>query len=294
LVCGYQVPANTPEPKREDHSFPGMIEMDYSEGTQEPSPKEELPQWRKELSQRLQAIKQKREGAQIQTKAPVPIVEPKPIMHIERAPVRKPVPKLPVPVPRQKTLQPLEPEPITAKPVLKTADPQEIQKLIDSIVSRQSATAPVPIPEIPSSAPETFVDREGKLILLSRTLSGLVDLIFVTLCAGGVIVAADFFSGIVALDTISFVDFSALFLLTYFVYSIFFLAASCQTIGMMITNLRVVGVGETRPSLRQLLGRCCVYLVSLLGLGIGLLWSLFDRQSLCLHDRFSDTRIVRI
>ena len=39
--------------------------------------------------------------------------------------------------------------------------------------------------------------REGKLILLSRTLSGLVDLLIVVLCTGVFIIAADYFSGIV-------------------------------------------------------------------------------------------------
>jgi uncharacterized RDD family membrane protein YckC len=193
-------------------------------------------------------------------------------------------------------LQPLEPESSAAKPALKTTDPQEIQRLIDNIVSRQSSTtnAPVPVAEAPVSAPDSFADHEGKLILLSRTLSGLVDLIVVVLGTGGFILAADFFSGIIALDSISLVNFSLLFLLTYFIYSIFFLATSGQTVGMMITDLRVVGVEDRRPSLRQLLSRCCSYLASLLGLGIGLLWSLFNQKSLCFQDRFSNTRVVRI
>ena len=89
-------------------------------------------------------------------------------------------------------------------------------------------------------------------------------------------------------------NFSGLFLLVYFFYSIFFLAASNQTLGMMITDLRVVGSDEGRPLIRQLVGRCFGYLISLMGLGIGLLWSLFDRESLCFHDRVSHTHIIRI
>ena len=93
-------------------------------------------------------------------------------------------------------------------------------------------------------------DDEGKLILLSRTLSGLVDLIIVLLCSGVCIIAADFFSGIIALDTISYLIFSVLFLLIYFFYSLFFLAASNQTIGMMITDLRVVDA-DLRAAIHQ-------------------------------------------
>jgi len=131
-------------------------------------------------------------------------------------------------------------------------------------------------------------------MLLSRTLSGLIDLIVVVLCTGGFILAADHFAGIVILDSISLFDYSALFLMTYILYSIFFLAACGQTIGMMITDLRVVGSGRKRPSVSRLLGRCLGYLLSLLVLGIGLLWSLFDRESLCFHDRVSLTRVVRV
>ena len=137
-------------------------------------------------------------------------------------------------------------------------------------------------------------DDEGKLILLSRTLSGLVDLIIVLLCSGVCIIAADFFSGIIALDTVSYLIYSVLFLLTYFFYSIFFLAASSQTIGMMITDLRVVDADGGRPSISQLLRRGFGHLASLLVLGLGLLWSLFDRESQCFHDRISDTRVIRL
>jgi uncharacterized RDD family membrane protein YckC len=142
--------------------------------------------------------------------------------------------------------------------------------------------------------PEPGPDQEGKLILLSRTLSGLVDWIVIAFCTGAFIVAADYFSGIIALDRISLLLFFALFLLNYFLYSLFFLAASNQTIGMMITDLRVVGVANNRPSLGQLARRCCGYFMSVCFVGIGLVSALFDRGSLCFHDRISGTRVVRI
>jgi len=338
MVCGFQIPADSsaPEPEldgeealeetleeiqretnkeAEEYSFSGMIKMDYSGIASTPAPKEELPQWRKELSERLQAIKQKKEAAgvpvvQMESKVssfsasqaqvvqpppvqPLPIVPAKPV---EKPQMPKPAPKPRMPAPRQKVLQPLDPESVAAEPVLKTPDPQEIQNLIDNAVSRQTTAAGTSssIAETPISAQEPFVDQEGKLILLSRTLAGLVDLIFVVLCTGAFIIAADFFSGIVVLDSISYAGFSVLFLLNYFIYSIFFLATSSQTVGMMITDLRVVGADERRPSLRQLLRRCGGYLISVLGLGIGLLWSLFNRDSLCLHDLLSDTHVIRI
>jgi len=313
LVCGYQMePEKQAEAAeaagRDEGSSRSMIEMDYSTDAKAPEEKEDLPPWRQELSQRLQAIKQKRENSgDVKPQAVVvpPVALPvKPTENppapnsapkLARMPVRSPErPLLPRPsAPRQKALQPVEPKPIPV-PVNKAPEPEEIQKLIDSAVSRQSAGSPVSEPVISYPAPLQPPHSEGKLILLSRTLSGLIDLIFIILCTGAFIIAADFFSGIVVLDFLSLVDFAVLFLMTYFVYSIYFLVASGQTIGMMITELRVTGSDEKRPPLRQLLSRCFGYLLSLLVLGIGLLWGLFDRESLCFHDRISHTRVVRL
>jgi uncharacterized RDD family membrane protein YckC len=317
LVCGYQISANTqhpvPEPgEMESPGFSGMIEMDYAGETHEHPPEDELPQWRKELSQRFQAIRRKKDAsgvpvAESEGKAPLPSaqkemaamppipVAPKPA---EMPPVRKSAPKSQPPAPRQKMLQPLEPESPVAKSDSKKPALHEIQKLIDTVVSRKSTTANITEPpaEFAGYGQDSDAENEGKLILVSRTLSGLVDMIFVVLCTGGFIIAADFFSGIIVLDSISLLLFSALFLFTYFVYSMFFLSlsASNQTVGMMITDLRVIGADEKRPSPRRLLSRCCWHLLSLFGLGIGLLWSLFNRENLCLHDRYSNTRVIRI
>jgi uncharacterized RDD family membrane protein YckC len=318
-VCGYQSPAPIPtagsEPDAKDSSnFAGMIEIDYSEGAQDSEPKEEVPQWRKDLSKRLQEIKLKKEataatGPKAQTESKIlqapesqtradssAAALPAKARLVEIKPIRKPTPNPPTPIPRQKTLQPLERETTAAKPDAKTGNTQDIKKLIDAVVSRQSAPAgnPARPAEDTGIAPEHFADGEGKLMLLSRTLSGLIDLICIVICTGIFIIAADYFSGIIMPDSISVVVFSVLLLMNYFVYSLFFITASNQTIGMMITDLRVVGIDKRRPSMTQLATRCCCHLLSLLGLGIGLIWSLFNRESLCLHDRLSKTRVVRI
>ena len=331
LICGLRVAADIPaqNPEAADPTTPelegaaeenatghsGMIEMDYSEGT-ESEEASEVPPWRQELSQRLHEIKQKREAVaatQQESKLTAPVSQAKAAEALsalqarllEKMPPRKPQPPA-APPPRQKTLEPVPPEPAVREPIPPPApqpDEREIRNLIDNAVSRQAPQliAPVIAAQTISPAvvaedyePESLPDEEGKLILLSRTLSGLVDLIVLILCTGVFIICADFFSGILVLDGVSLLNFSLLFLLNFFLYSLFFLSASNQTIGMMITDLRVVGVGRNRPTVRQLLGRCCMYLISLFCLGIGLLLSLFDRDNKCLHDRTSGTRVVRI
>jgi uncharacterized RDD family membrane protein YckC len=317
LICGYRTIAEPAEPpengtevvSEEAPGYPGMIEMDCSEGATESSEKSEVPEWRQQLSQRLHEIKQKREAVAAtkpESKTSVPVVpqasgsESLSSMRaklVQKAEVRKP--KAPsAPMPLQRTLQSIEPPPLpkAEAPPPASTDPQEIRKLIDTAVSRQaSQTSPPSVVCQPSASPlEAVGSREDKLILLSRTLSGLIDLIIVMICTGAFIFAADYFSGIVSMDNFSLVLFSLVFLLNYFVYSLFFLAASNQTIGMMITELRVVGMDENRPSVRRILQRCCGYLVSFFCLGIGLLLGLFDRESRCFHDRISGTHIVRI
>jgi uncharacterized RDD family membrane protein YckC len=274
-----------------------------------------IPEWRQQLSRRLLEIKQRREAAPVarqEVKIPPPVAPPVnppeslsdlQAKLLEKSTVRKhPLPS--VPPPRQKTLEPLPPD-AEIKPAAGTrsesSDAQEIRKMIDKAVLKQISHAATPaspaprgpLPELPE--PEMGADdsQEGKLILLSRTLSGLVDLIVVLLCTGLFVIAADFAVGIVGLDSVSLIVLGVLFLLIYFLYSLFFLSSSSQTIGMMMTDLRVVGENG-RPSLGQLAGRCCAFLLSLLGLGIGLLLGLFHQDNRCFHDRFSGTYVARI
>lgn len=314
--CGYRIPASAPIPFPEqgeaaNRNISGMIEMDYAERKQAAAQDSEKPRWRQELSERLQAIKQKKEALESSrssggaaksstfsnssTQSVKPSFVPK-ALSLDAPLVRKSTSRPPTPIPRQKKLEPLPQEVAAGRASAKPADPEDIRSLIDNAISRRTSP-PGESEEVAGffdSSEKEFPEDEGKLIFLSRTLCGLVDLIIVLLCTGISLIAADFFSGIIALDAVSYIYFSLLFLLTFFFYSLFFLTASNQTIGMMITNLRVVGVFHERPSFRQLLQRCTVFLISLLGLGFGLFWGLFDRESLCFHDRISDTQVVRV
>jgi uncharacterized RDD family membrane protein YckC len=318
LVCGYRIEASAPATRLAPAEAVSQVPSDtaatdQSGGIPETSSKEDLPLWRQELSQRLNAIRQSKganEGAErslTEPNAPQPPkleqrgAEQQRIPRVDapgKTPVRKTVQSAqrqserPRPsAPQQKALASLEPEALAATPAAKSVEHSDIQQFIDRAVSRQSSRTGT---EPTISAPRPIPDHEGKLILLSRTLSGLIDLIFIVLCTGVFVISADYFSGIVVLDAASVINYSVLLLLIYFLYSIFFLAASNQTIGMMITDLRVVGASNKRPSTGQLFYRCLGYLVSVGGLGIGLLWSLFDRENLCLHDRLSRTNVIRI
>jgi uncharacterized RDD family membrane protein YckC len=131
-------------------------------------------------------------------------------------------------------------------------------------------------------------------MLLTRTLAGLVDIIIVILCAGCILLSVDIIEGIDTWDNVSKIHYGLLFLSTYLVYSCFFLGMATQTIGMMMTDLRVVSGTVSRASAGQILVRCLTFLLGAAALGIGLAWGFFDRRSRCLHDLASRTRVIRI
>jgi uncharacterized RDD family membrane protein YckC len=278
LVCGYSLETTVQQVENSPANSPGS----------EP----ELPQWRKELSERLRSLRQKEQTDEKDIPPVIASAEPAdmPQLQAEKPPVRRHPPKNQVaqtPAPQQKVLTPVSP----------AKNPREVERLIDKAISRRSPQAPqsqLLMPEIFAPVQADSAVYEDKLILLSRTLAGLVDLMFVLLCTGIFIIASDFFSPIISLDSISYALYLALFLLIYLAYSIFFLSASTQTIGMMITDLRVVGKNRRRPCFRQMLGRCLGHLLSLFVFGIGLAWSLFDNENRCFHDRISRTRVIRV
>lgn len=77
-------------------------------------------------------------------------------------------------------------------------------------------------------------------------------------------------------------------------YAVISWARGGQTLGMRPWRLRVVGLGKTPPTRKQLIQRYLVGTASLLFGGLGFWWAWFDRQRLTWHDRASGTRIVRV
>jgi uncharacterized RDD family membrane protein YckC len=308
-----------------------MIAMGYSVNP-EAETENELPEWRRELSKRLKEIKHKREepasvsaeSALEARAAAIPVEKPKQAK--KRSSGRKqksheaagsppPEPSLTEVLksagetgsgPSKKKEPPKAPPKRSGRPPAAGSQPKEapkeegenkgsaeIRDLIDSMVAQPDSGEAADVSK-PGTPTVLSTHKEDKLIFISRTFAGLVDLLIIVLAASSFIFAVDIIEGIEIFDTVSLLYYFALIIATFFVYSIYFLLTACQTIGMMITDLRVVGRRAKRPTMTQLLTRCGVYLVALLGLGLGLIWGCFDRKNRCLHDRLSHTRVMRI
>lgn len=70
-----------------------------------------------------------------------------------------------------------------------------------------------------------------------------------------------------------------------------FTAASGQTIGKMLTGIRVVGERAVRVGLGQAIARTAVWAACVLPVGLGVLVLLFARDGRAPHDRFAGTRV---
>jgi uncharacterized RDD family membrane protein YckC len=278
---------------------------------------ETLPPWRQELSQKLAALKQKKDAAdgsgRTRPENGSPAASPaqgKPSARGNASPRKRaatPARKqaasniqfsaasTPRIEPQQRTIASLGPDVFGTGAAAQASDSRDIRDLIDSAIAKQSGPAQM---DMHAFREETDLAPDSKWILLSRSLSSVIDLLIIALCAGVFLISADYASGVVVWDILSTVEYSVLFLFIYFLYSIFFLAASGQTIGMMITDLRIIrtdgGIYGNRPSIRQLFIRCLAFIPSAIVFGIGLLWSFFDEGNRCFHDRISRTSVTRL
>ena len=77
-------------------------------------------------------------------------------------------------------------------------------------------------------------------------------------------------------------------------YFTFFHACFGQTIGKMIFSIRVVSENGMAPSFGMAFLRWTGYLLSLLPLAAGFLWSVVDKDHSAWHDKLALTRVVAV
>ena len=76
------------------------------------------------------------------------------------------------------------------------------------------------------------------------------------------------------------------------IYFIWYWHHGGQTLAMQTWQLQVVSMLNTRPSLSRLIIRYVLAWPSIIYFFAGILWALFDRDRLFLHDRLAGTRII--
>ena len=123
----------------------------------------------------------------------------------------------------------------------------------------------------------------------ARFMSGLVDLSLITavVCAIAVLVAR-VLHPLIAVKTAEIGGIALLLVATVF-YEWLFLSRYGTTPGMRYAGIDLCTFDDQRPSRTQISARFIAMLYSLLPMGLGLAWALFDEDGLSWHDRRSRT-----
>lgn len=154
-----------------------------------------------------------------------------------------------------------------------------------------------------SEEEEALLDESDYLLdRVPRIESAPIGLrLMVTLVNSALIVGAFLAVGLVALVHASempalrtlVVDAAGGLLLSGAIYLQMFYVLGKSTPGMKYAHLRLVTLDGEVPSRAQRLARLASVLLSILPLGLGLVWFLFDEDHLCWHDRLSRTYLRR-
>ncbi len=183
------------------------------------------------------------------------------------------------------------------------------------VVPAQPATkiaAPASKPQTKRVIPEVFednqtVDSEDTLTdavtseelyddrapVFSRIAGSAIDLLVVAF-------ASSPFAAIIELTNGNWSDWrvvasmGSIVLIVMFLYLTASTALAGRTWGMSLISLRAVDADTgLPPTTKQSVGRAVLYIASLITLGLGILYALFDAEGRTLHDRLSGTAVVR-
>jgi uncharacterized RDD family membrane protein YckC len=147
---------------------------------------------------------------------------------------------------------------------------------------------PEPVVEV-EVAPASATPRLHQAPFARRLLAGLVDsaLIMGTLCAAA-LAFADRMPHPLAIKTAELWAVGALIVIAI-LYQAISLALAKATPGMMYAGIALCTFDDEYPTNAQLRGRVVAMVLSLLPVGLGVVWAVFDDDHLSWHDRLSRT-----
>jgi uncharacterized RDD family membrane protein YckC len=181
--------------------------------------------------------------------------------------------------PRQLSIFEVEPHRVSADVIWPVI---ELER--EPMVEAEEAVAVDALPMIAAAPPTIELAQTHR-----RLLAGLVD---AALVAGSVISvlafslrSADVLPGVRELELSAALGFGAALI----VYQALFMALGAATPGMMYARVRLTTFDGRKPSLDERMKRFCALLISMLPVGLGMAWSIFDEEGMAWHDRLSST-----
>ena len=189
---------------------------------------------------------------------------------------------------RERTLAIVPAQPAT-KVVTPAAKPQP-RRVSPDAVDKEQPGMPEPR-ETEGVTDEEFYDDRAPIA--ARLAGSLIDLLVVAF-------ASSPFAAIIELTNGNWADWrvvasmGGIVLVVMFLYLTASTALAGRTWGMRLVSLRAVDA-ETGlpPTTKQAVGRALLYIASLVTLGFGILYALFDAEGRTAHDHLSSTVVVR-
>jgi uncharacterized RDD family membrane protein YckC len=235
------------------------------------------PEWRREVSSRLQDYRARRRGGDI--------VDLQPALPFE-----------------SDSPSPVEP----SRDRIEVALPAPAKKSLASRTHRHERFE-ISIPMLESAAPS----GNAHLLTTSRPAAGLsqaalypvaslrerrraafVDVGLLLFSYGGMLALFTVLGGRIGFNRVDLGVAGATFALFYAQYFALFTVFGGSTPGMMLRGLRVVSIDGSVPTSRQMGWRSLGYLISAGACFLGFIWALWDDDQLCWQDRISQTYLT--
>jgi uncharacterized RDD family membrane protein YckC len=188
---------------------------------------------------------------------------------------------------REHTLVVVPAQPVTKEPASK---PQPKRDKAEATKEAAQKVQPTVETSEPLIEEEPYDDRAP---IVSRIAGSLIDLLVIAF-------ASSPFAAIIELTNGNWADWRVLasmggiILIVMFLYLTAATALAGRTWGMSLVSLRAVDADTgLPPTTRQAVVRASLYIASLITLGLGILYALFDAEGRTIHDYLSGTAVVR-
>ena len=242
------------------------------------------PEWRREVSSRLQNYRARRGGAPVDLQPGLPF-ESDPLPSIEYSPERKSV------------------EPSASGAAAATAP---VRKQ-NAPRAHRNELFEIPIPKLeiatddghsrwadPSAAQAGLCPAKAYPVasLAERRRAAFVDAGLLIFSYGGMLALFMVLGGRIGFNKLDLTVAGATLALFYAQYFALFTVFGGSTPGMMLNGLRVISFNGGVPTSRQMVWRSFGYLISAGTCLLGFAWALWDDDQLCWQDRISQTYIT--
>jgi uncharacterized RDD family membrane protein YckC len=235
------------------------------------------PEWRREVSSRLQEYRARRRGgADLQTDLPfetssAPVVEPSAVR-----------------------TQVLAPAPAKRAPESRRHRAERFEISIPNLESAPGAGPSRGTSASSSGSAASHAFLYSVASLSERRKAAVADVVLLLVSYGAMLALFTALGGQFGFTKLDLTVAGATFALFYAQYFALFTVFGGSTPGMMLRGLRVVSFNGSLPTSRQMVWRSFGYLISAGTCFLGFVWSLWDEDQLCWQDRISQTYLTPI